>query len=93
MRLESHWRILKKDYASHLIKPRLDVLSYIICTGLVPSRIHLYLQVEAGLAKPSINEDFVSLWRKCAGIIDDSVVEDRNNLYHTDRSRWVCSCP
>ncbi|KAK9342973.1 hypothetical protein V1522DRAFT_333900, partial [Lipomyces starkeyi] len=57
----------------------------IICTGLVRSRIHLYLQVEAGRVKPSLYEDFVSLWRTCAGIIDDSVVEDRNNLYQTDR--------
>ncbi|ODQ70981.1 hypothetical protein LIPSTDRAFT_163579 [Lipomyces starkeyi NRRL Y-11557] len=43
----SRWEI-KEDYASHLIKPRLDVLRYIICTGLVRSRIHLYRQVETG---------------------------------------------
>ncbi|KAK9482913.1 hypothetical protein V1527DRAFT_521761 [Lipomyces starkeyi] len=73
MRLESHWRILKRDYASHLIKPRLD------------SRIHLYLQVEAGRVKPSLYEDFVSLWRH--------VIDHRNNLYHTDKMQWVCSCP
>ncbi|KAK9319189.1 hypothetical protein V1517DRAFT_266742, partial [Lipomyces orientalis] len=85
MRLESHWRILKRDYASHLIKPRLDVLTYIICTGLVHSRIHLYLQVEAGRVRPSLYEDFVSLWRECADVIDDSVIDHRNNLYHTDK--------
>ncbi|KAJ8100823.1 hypothetical protein POJ06DRAFT_290670 [Lipomyces tetrasporus] len=53
MRLESHWRILKKDYGSRFIKPRLDVLVYIICTGLVRSRIQGHLQVEAGREKPS----------------------------------------
>jgi hypothetical protein len=93
MRLESHWRILKRDYASHLIRPRLDVLTYIICTGLVPSRVHLYLQVEAGRVKPSLYEDFVSLWRQCADAIDESVIGDRNNIYHADKRKWVCSCP
>ncbi|KAK9375906.1 uncharacterized protein V1513DRAFT_441210 [Lipomyces chichibuensis] len=38
MRLESHWRILKKDYASRFVKPRLDLLAYIICTRLVRPR-------------------------------------------------------
>ncbi|KAK9246506.1 hypothetical protein V1506DRAFT_574143 [Lipomyces tetrasporus] len=83
MRLESHWRILKKDYASHLVRPRLDVLAYIICTGLV----------EAGRVKSSLYEDFVSLWRQCANVIDGSVMHDRDNIYHTDKSQWVCSCP
>ncbi|KAK9243959.1 hypothetical protein V1506DRAFT_555031 [Lipomyces tetrasporus] len=92
MRLESHWRILKRDYASHLIRPRLDVLTYIICPGLVPSRIHLYLQVEAGRVKPSVYVDFVSLWRRCADAIDERVVDERN-LYHADKRNWVCSCP
>ncbi|KAK9248082.1 hypothetical protein V1506DRAFT_557773 [Lipomyces tetrasporus] len=72
MRLECHWRILKRDYASHLIRPRLDVLTYIICTGLVPSRIHLYLQVEAGRVKPNA--------------IDERV--DDRNLYHADKRNW-----
>ncbi|KAK9251276.1 hypothetical protein V1507DRAFT_499494 [Lipomyces tetrasporus] len=90
MRLESHWRILKKDYASHLIRPRLDVLAYIICTGLF---LHLYLQVEAARVKSSLYEDFVSLWRQCANVIDGSVMHDRDNIYHTDKSQWVCSCP
>ncbi|KAK9335054.1 hypothetical protein V1521DRAFT_124143 [Lipomyces starkeyi] len=44
MRLESHWRILKKDYGSRFIKPRLDVLVYIICSGLVRSRIPYFRQ-------------------------------------------------
>ncbi|KAK9311071.1 hypothetical protein V1524DRAFT_345203, partial [Lipomyces starkeyi] len=47
MRLESHWRILKKDYTSHLVRPRLDLLCYIIFNGLVRSRIQLHLQVAA----------------------------------------------
>ncbi|KAK9489009.1 hypothetical protein V1508DRAFT_362629, partial [Lipomyces doorenjongii] len=25
--------------------------------------------------------------------IDDSVIDHRNNLYHTDKMQWVCSCP
>ncbi|KAK9242573.1 hypothetical protein V1506DRAFT_65982 [Lipomyces tetrasporus] len=54
MRLESHWRILKKDYTSHLVRPRLDSLCYILCTGVVKSRLHLYFQVDGGRKKPSL---------------------------------------
>ncbi|KAK9481451.1 hypothetical protein V1527DRAFT_504507, partial [Lipomyces starkeyi] len=64
MRLESHWCILKKDYASRFLKPRLDVLCYIIITGLVRSRIHLQQQVQVGREKPSSYTDFVQLWRQ-----------------------------
>ncbi|KAK9372677.1 uncharacterized protein V1513DRAFT_460383 [Lipomyces chichibuensis] len=89
MRLESHWRILKKGYAFEL----LDVLTYIICTGLVRSRIHVYLQDEAGRVKPSLYEDFAPLWRQCVDAIDESVIDDRNNLYHADKRQWICSSP
>ncbi|KAK9347859.1 hypothetical protein V1522DRAFT_447500 [Lipomyces starkeyi] len=70
MRLESHWRILKKDYASRFTRPRLDVLTYIICTGLVRSRMHFHAQIEAGRKKPSTYDDFVHLWRVCARAVD-----------------------
>ncbi|KAK9364466.1 hypothetical protein V1509DRAFT_650584 [Lipomyces kononenkoae] len=93
MRLESHWRILKKDYGSRFIKPRLDVLAYIICTGLVRSRIHLYLQVEAGREKPSAYKDLVHLWRKCADAINQDCIVKRDKVYHTDKDQWLCSCP
>ncbi|KAK9490622.1 hypothetical protein V1508DRAFT_424357 [Lipomyces doorenjongii] len=41
MRLESRWRILKRDYTSRLVRPRLDSLCYVICTSLVKSRLHI----------------------------------------------------
>ncbi|KAK9377575.1 uncharacterized protein V1513DRAFT_7, partial [Lipomyces chichibuensis] len=93
MRLESHWRILKKDYASRFVKPRLDVLSYIIFTGLVRSRIHLHLQVEAGREKPSVYKDFVRVWRMCAEAVDHHTILKRDELYHADKDQWLCSCP
>ncbi|ODQ70020.1 hypothetical protein LIPSTDRAFT_173096 [Lipomyces starkeyi NRRL Y-11557] len=93
MRLESHWRILKKDYTSHLVRPRLDLLCYIICTCLVKSRLHMYLQLDAGRRKPSLYEDFVHLWLTCTDLIDDSVVSERDLVYHADKILGVCSCP
>ncbi|KAK9242623.1 hypothetical protein V1506DRAFT_547005 [Lipomyces tetrasporus] len=93
MRLESHWRILKKDYTSHLVIPRLDVLCYIICSGLVRSRIQLHLQVAAGREKPSIYKDFVHVWRKCAEAVDLATIDKRDGFYFTDKDKWVCSCP
>ncbi|KAK9496120.1 hypothetical protein V1508DRAFT_401417 [Lipomyces doorenjongii] len=93
MRLESHWRILKKDYSSHLVRPRLDVLCYIICSGLVRSWIQLHLQVAAGREKPSIYKDFVHFWRKCAEAVDQATIDKRDGLYFTDKDKWVCSCP
>ncbi|KAK9243953.1 hypothetical protein V1506DRAFT_555028 [Lipomyces tetrasporus] len=93
MRLESHWRILKKDYASRFTRPRLDVLTYIICTGLVRSRMHSHTQVEAGRKKLSAYNDFVHLWRVCASAVNFSVISDRDEVYHADRDQWMCSCP
>ncbi|ODQ68699.1 hypothetical protein LIPSTDRAFT_7526 [Lipomyces starkeyi NRRL Y-11557] len=92
MRLESHWRILKKDYVSRFIKPRLDILCYILFTDLVPSRIHLRLRVDAGREVPSAYKDFVQLWRRCANAIDSTTVLKRDELYHADKEKWVCSC-
>ncbi|KAK9334358.1 hypothetical protein V1521DRAFT_375118 [Lipomyces starkeyi] len=93
MRIESHWRILKKDYASRFVRPRLDVLCYIVITGLVRSRIHLQRQVQLGREKPSSYKDFVQLWRKCAEAVDNSAILKRAEIYHTDKDKWVCSCP
>ncbi|ODQ69034.1 hypothetical protein LIPSTDRAFT_203249 [Lipomyces starkeyi NRRL Y-11557] len=92
MRIESHWRILKKDYSSRFVRPRLDVLCYIVITGLVRSRIHLQRQVQLGREKPSSYKDFVQLWRKCAEAVDNSAILKRAEIYHTDKDRWVCSC-
>ncbi|KAK9357207.1 hypothetical protein V1504DRAFT_442939 [Lipomyces starkeyi] len=92
MRLESHWRILKKDYVSRFIKPRLDVLCYILFTDLVPSRIHLRLRAEAGREVPSVYKDFVQLWRRCADAIDCTTVLKRDEVCHADKEKWVCSC-
>ncbi|KAK9260094.1 hypothetical protein V1519DRAFT_485207 [Lipomyces tetrasporus] len=74
MRLESHWRILKKDYASRFLKPRLDVLCYIIITGL------------SGREKPSSYKGFVQ-------IMATVTILKRVDIYHTDKDKWVCSCP
>ncbi|KAK9344026.1 hypothetical protein V1522DRAFT_411618 [Lipomyces starkeyi] len=46
-----------ENYTLHLVRPRLDVLCYIICNGLVRSRIQLHLQ------RPSVYKDFVHVWR------------------------------
>ncbi|KAK9252106.1 hypothetical protein V1507DRAFT_462690 [Lipomyces tetrasporus] len=36
--------------------------------------MHLYSQVEAGREKPSAYKDFVHLWRKCAMVVQLSVI-------------------
>ncbi|KAK9343550.1 hypothetical protein V1522DRAFT_230907 [Lipomyces starkeyi] len=92
MRVESHWRILKKDYASRFVKPRLDVLCYILFTDLVPSRIHLRSRVEAGREVPSAYKEFVQLWRRCANAINYATLLKRDEVYHADKEKWVCSC-
>ncbi|KAK9241628.1 hypothetical protein V1506DRAFT_556456 [Lipomyces tetrasporus] len=89
-RRQCDWR---KDYASRFVKPRLDVLTYIVCTGLVRSRMHLYSQVEAGREKPSAYKDFVHLWRKCAEAINHNAIVSQDEVYHTDEAQWLCSCP
>ncbi|KAK9259659.1 hypothetical protein V1519DRAFT_469134 [Lipomyces tetrasporus] len=63
---------------------RLEILTYIVCTGLVRSRMHLYSQVEAGREKPSAYKDFVHLWRKCAEAINHNTIVSRDEVYHTN---------
>ncbi|KAK9241825.1 hypothetical protein V1506DRAFT_556362 [Lipomyces tetrasporus] len=73
-----------QDYASRFLKPRLDVLCYIIITGL--------LQVQSGREKPSSYKDFVQLWRQCAAAVGDSTILKRVDIYHTDKDKWVYIC-
>ncbi|KAK9357160.1 hypothetical protein V1504DRAFT_442964 [Lipomyces starkeyi] len=80
------------DYVSRFIKPRLDVLCYILFTDLVSSRIHLRLRAEAGREVPSVYKDFVQLWRRCADAIDCTTVLKRDEVCHADKEKWVCSC-
>ncbi|KAJ8098880.1 hypothetical protein POJ06DRAFT_282757 [Lipomyces tetrasporus] len=56
------------------IKPRLDVLCYVLFIDLVPSRVHLRLRVKAGREVPSAYKDFVQVWRRCALAIDCTTV-------------------
>ncbi|KAK9487534.1 hypothetical protein V1527DRAFT_495035 [Lipomyces starkeyi] len=52
-----HWRILKKDYASRFIKPRLDETHSFYGSGAFSHP--LTLQVQAGREKPSVCPSFI----------------------------------
>ncbi|KAK9258319.1 hypothetical protein V1519DRAFT_478600 [Lipomyces tetrasporus] len=89
----SRWEIASLYYSSHLVRPRLDVLCYIIFNGLVLSRIQLHLQIAAGREKPSVYKDFVHVWRKCAETVDRTTIDKRDGFYFTHKDKLICSCP
>ncbi|KAK9260103.1 hypothetical protein V1519DRAFT_468846 [Lipomyces tetrasporus] len=70
------------------IKPRLDVLCYVLFIDLVPSRVHLRLRVKAGREVPSAYKDFVQVWRRCALAIDCTTVLKPDEVYHADKEKW-----
>ncbi|KAK9246083.1 hypothetical protein V1506DRAFT_553367 [Lipomyces tetrasporus] len=81
----SRWEIASmcaRQLCFPFIKSRVDVLCYVLFTDLVPSRIQLRLRVEAGR----------EVWRRCALAIDCTTVLKRDEVYHDNKEKWVCSC-
>ncbi|KAK9234231.1 hypothetical protein V1525DRAFT_422426 [Lipomyces kononenkoae] len=92
MRLESHWKLLKKDYLSPFVRPRVDLLCHVIIATLVLARINRLKQLQCNREFPHMYHDFVKLWRKCSLAVEESTSFERESVFHTDRSKWFCSC-
>src|ERR1044072_186923 len=88
MFIESHWRILKRDYLYKFSRPRLDLLCYIIVDKVVLQQLDRYHLLCFGRELPSWRKDFKAEWRKLA-------LKTVHNWdkYITDQQKWICSCP
>ena len=97
MIVESHWRKIKHDYLHRFNRPRIDLVTWILCTRVIPDSVHwLYV-----LSNPSPAQKRLALsswrkdWKRDWDRLEKEAVavsSDKLQLHHTDPRRFVCSC-
>jgi hypothetical protein len=94
MIVESHWRKVKHDYLHRFNRPRIDVVTWVLLSRVIPSaltRMHSLLQKDHRMATASWRKDFKLEWKKVMSRVNNSEISTL--YYHTDPIRWVCACP
>ena len=97
MIVESHWRKVKHDYLHRFNRPRIDLVTWVLCSRVIPDSVH-FLQALTSPNSPEHRYTWAS-WRKKwksesdkleirAAEVDKTKVLSR----HTDPRRFVCSC-
>ena len=92
MGTENFWRQLKHNHLHHMLRPRLDLLVWILIVKITPEYISRTEVLEdthrLGRSKPlsSYQKYFKSAWKKLAE------VEVSENKYVTDVTTWTCNC-
>jgi len=64
MRVEAHWRDIKRNYLYQLYRPRLDLLVFVIITAFIPSRMERWEQACDIRDIPRWYVDFLREWKK-----------------------------
>jgi MULE transposase domain len=88
MIVESHWRLIKRDYLYTFNKPRVDLLVWVLLSRLIPRCLAKYRQVFCSRQRASWREDFKKIWRGCK-----NRARNDNTTYLTNTTTWTCSCP
>lgn len=92
MGTENFWKQLKHNHLHHMLRPRLDLLVWILIVKVTPEYIAradiLEDTYRLGRSKPlsSYQKYFKSAWKKLAE------VEVSENTYITDITTWTCNC-
>src|ERR1044072_910863 len=86
MLIESHWKVIKRDFLPRFFRPRLDLVIFIIIKRLLPHYQQRQDRILQGREKPSWKKDFKKAWRKCENH------EKKENTHVTIVEKWVCSC-
>ncbi|RDX40008.1 hypothetical protein OH76DRAFT_1459607 [Lentinus brumalis] len=92
MTVEKHWQELKGDHLHHLLRPRIDQLTYILVHRVTPSCIARSGKLEdtyrLGRSRPLTTHQlyFKRAWKK----LQQVTLSGRQ--YATDISRWTCNC-
>jgi len=87
MLLESHWKVIKRNFLPRFFRPRLDLVTFIIVTRLMPHNEIMYNKYQNGREKVSWRKDFKKHWK------DLTKRELSGELYYTNTDQWICSCP
>ena len=89
MATENFWKQLKHNHLHHMLRPRLDLLVWILIVKVTPEYISRAEVLEdthrLGRSKP-LSSYFKSAWKKLAE------VEVSENNYVTDVTTWTCNC-
>lgn len=87
------WRRIKHDFLHHFHKPRLDLLTWILMTKLIPNyynKVEVLLNYNGRLRNlPQWRKAFKRAWKHCAKTVIRNPDEPR---YTTDPQAWICSC-
>jgi hypothetical protein len=86
MLVESHWKVIKRNYLPRFFRPRLDLVTYIIITRLLPHSEMMYDKYKKGREKVSWRKEFKKHWK------DLAKKECSGKLYYTNTDQWICSC-
>jgi hypothetical protein len=87
MLVESHWKVVKRNYLSGFFRPRLDLVTFIIITRLIPHYEIMYNKYQIGREKAAWRKDFKKNWK------DLAKKEFSGKLYYVNTDQWICSCP
>jgi hypothetical protein len=62
MLMESHWKVVKRDYLTKFFRPCLDLVIYIIVSRLIPHHQQQFNKYKRGREIVSWRKDFKSEW-------------------------------
>jgi hypothetical protein len=85
MLMESHWKVVKRDYLPKFFRPCLDLVIYIIVSRLIPHHQQQFNKYKRGREIVSWRKEFKSEW------ITLSKKEVKGN-YITNINTWTCNC-
>ena len=85
MLMESHWKVIKRDFLPKFFRPRIDLLIYIIISRLIPHHQQQYQKYLNEREYVSWKKDFKKEWKQ----LEKTKI---NNFYLTDTTRWICGC-
>lgn len=89
MMLESHWKVIKRNYLPRFFRPRIDLVTFIIVTRLIPHSEIMYDKYQRGREKVSWRKDFKKHWKDLV----KREVSENSCRYYTNSDQWICSCP
>ena len=62
MLMESHWKVVKCDYLPKFFRPRLDLVTYIIISRLIPHHQQQFNKYQQGREVVSWRKEFKKEW-------------------------------
>lgn len=92
MIIESHWRRIKHDYLHRFNRPRIDLVTWVLVSRVVPSATHrmkAIMNKDHRNATAAWRKPFKQEWKR----LQSCEVDPQSLLSnHTSPSKWTCAC-